>query len=272
FNNAGFAIMDMTPSPFDWLVQLTLLGLIVAGGVSLFVVVDLIRGAFRLPLSLDTKLVLIASAVLLAGGAAAILLTESGGSGALAGMPLLQKVLSALFHSASARTAGLAMADLSAFAQPTQLLLVTIMFIGGSAGSTAGGVKVNSVALLVAATWSYVRGQTRLSVLRHPVHEEQVYRALAMVVLSLALVFVVTLLLGATEGPGLLPQLFEAVSAFSTTGFSLGITPTLSPLGKLLIVLTMLIGRIGPLALAFALSQRHRASQHRYVQEAVNLG
>ncbi|MBI4337683.1 MAG: Trk family potassium uptake protein [Chloroflexi bacterium] len=272
FNNAGFAMLDAQGGFSDPSVQLTLAGLSLLGGLSFLMIVDLVRGVFRQPLALDTKLVLVATTALLAVGAGVILLSEARNPQTLAPLAWPQKFLSAFFHSATARTAGLSTADLAAFAPGAQLLLVALMFIGGASGSTAGGVKVNTFALLAAVTWSFVRGSRQVTVMGRPVHEEQVYRALAIGFVSMLLVFLVTVLLSVTEGPNLLGQLFEAVSAFSTTGFSLGLTPDLSTAGKLLIIFTMFVGRVGPLTLAFALAQRRRPSREMYVQEAINLG
>ncbi|MBI2165349.1 MAG: hypothetical protein HYU29_02965 [Chloroflexi bacterium] len=272
FNNAGFEFMGMGSQQPATQTLLILGGLSFLGGISFIVVVDLARGLFRHPLSLDTKLVLLISVLLVAGGAGLILLTEWNSAQSLGAMSVDQKVLSAFFHSVSTRTAGLASVDISAFAQSTILLLAALMFIGGSSGSTAGGLKVNTLAILAAVTWSFVRGKREVTALGSIVHEEQVYRAMAIAFLSLAMVFVVTLLLGVIEGPGLLPQMFEAISAFSTTGLSLNTTPTLSPAGKLLIILTMFVGRVGPLTLAFALASRRRPTRQVYAEEAINLG
>lgn len=271
FNNAGFDILGLTQQLPDTSIQLVLAGLSLLGSLSFMVIIDLMRKLFGRQLALDTRIVLVASAWLLAGGMAIILLTEANNPQTLGPLPFPQKLLSAFFHSVSARTTGLATVNLAALAQPTLLFAIALMFIGGASGSTAGGVKVNTFALLVGVTWGFVRGQRHVSVLGVSIHEEQVHRALAIAFLSIALVFMITLLLSVTEGPSLLAQLFETVSAFSTTGFSLGITPTLSPAGKLLIMLTMFAGRVGPVTLAFALSLR-RPSYHTYTEEAVNLG
>lgn len=272
FNNAGFEIMDMGKHLPDTWVQLTLAGLSLLGATSFIIIVDLVRGMFMRPLALDTKLVLLASALLLAGGTAVILLTEGGNPQSLGTLPFPQKLLSAFFHATTARTTGLTTTDLSTFSSFALLIIVALMLIGGASGSTAGGIKVNTFALLAAVTWSFVRGRKEVSVLGRTVNEEQVYRALAIAFLSVLLVFAITLSLSLTEGSTLLAQFFETVSAFSTTGFSLGITPTLSTAGKLLIIFAMFVGRVGPLTIAFALSQRHRPSRQIYAHEAINLG
>jgi len=272
FNNAGFAVMDLAKQPPDPSVQLILGVLGLLGSLSFIIVIDLLTGVFRRTLALDTKLVLAISALLLAGGAGLILLTEWDNPATLGSLPPAQKALSAFFHSASSRTAGFATTDISAFAQPALLAIIALMFIGGASGSTAGGVKVNTFGVAIAVTWSFLRGRREVSILGSTVHEEQVYRALAIGFISLLLVFGFTIALSVTEGADLLGQLFEVVSAFSTTGFSLDVTPQLSAAGKVITVCAMLVGRIGPLTLAFVLSQRHRPTRQTYRLEAVNLG
>lgn len=271
FNNAGFDILGMSANVPPASAQLLLAGLSLLGSFSFIVVLDLARGLFFRPLSLDTKLVLAGSAILLAIGITAILLTEYYNPATLGPLSLRDKVLAAFSHATWARTAGLATANVGAFAYPTLLLLLALMFIGGSAGSTTGGVKVNSFAILIAAISSFVRGNKHVTAFGTQIHEEQVYRALAMLFVSGMLVFGTTVALSAIEGSNLFALLFEAVSAFSTTGFSMGITPDLSPAGKLLISFAMFAGRVGPVTLIFALSL-HRPSQHLYTEEAVNLG
>lgn len=272
FNNAGFDIMNISNSLPDVWVQLVLAGLSLLGATSFIMIVDLIRGMFRHSLALDTRLVLVSSVLLLAVGAGAILLTEWYNTQTLGDLPFSQKLISAFFHSTTARTTGLATTNVAAFSEFTILLIVALMFIGGGSGSTAGGIKVNTFALLSAVTWSFIRGRKQVTALGRPVHEEQVYRALAVTFLSLMFVFAVTLLLSLTEGQNLLAELFETVSAFTTTGFSLGLTSALSSAGKLLIIFAMFVGRVGPVTIAFALSQRHRPSREVYAEEAINLG
>ncbi|MEW6033565.1 MAG: potassium transporter TrkG [Chloroflexota bacterium] len=272
FNNAGFETMGLGNYLPDTWVQLTLAGLSLLGALSFIIIIDLIRGLFLRPLALDTKLVFVTTALLLAGGMVAILATEANNPQTLGPLPFPQKILSAFFHSTTARTTGLTTANVGAFANPTLLVIIALMFIGGSSGSTAGGIKVNTFALLGAAVWSFVRGRRQVTALGTDVHEEQVLRALAIAFLSVVLVFGITLALSFTEKATLLAQLFETVSAFSTTGFSMGLTPSLSQTGKLLITFAMFVGRVGPVTIAFALSLRGRPSRYVYAEEAINVG
>ena len=275
FNNAGFDLMGMDRNMPSTLVQLTLTGLTILGGLGFIVFLDLPRGIFRRSLALDTKMVLAGTAALILVGMVAILATESSNSQTLGPLALPQKVVSALFHSVSARTSGMATANLGLFVNATLLLIIALMFIGGASGSTAGGIKVNTFVLLLGVTRSFIRGKAHPSLFGVKIGEEHVNRALAIAFLSALLIFAVTMALSmteGTEGQSLLPLLFETVSAFSTTGLSMGITSNLTAAGKLLIVFVMFAGKVGPVTLAFALSQRQRPSYHAYAEEAVNLG
>lgn len=270
FNNAGFQTLSQPVLAADPRLMLILSGLVVVGGFSFVIVIDLVRMLALRPLSLDTKLSLITTFWLLVLGTGVLLWPQL--SGAAPGMSFPQKLTGALFHSVNARTAGLVAENLASLAPAVLLMLIALMFIGGTAGSSAGGIKVNTFGLLAAATWSFVRGHEKLEVLGKSVHPEQIYRAQAMAFLSVLLVFVVTFLLSITEKQPLLSLLFESVSAFSTTGYSLGITAGLTPTGKWLIIATMFAGRVGPLTLAYALSQLRRPSTADYAHEAINLG
>ncbi|MFA4835106.1 MAG: potassium transporter TrkG [Dehalococcoidia bacterium] len=272
FNNAGFEIIGMAQKPPDTSVQLIIAGLSILGSISFIIVIDLIRRPFRKRLLLDTKLALIVSGLLLAIGMAAILITEANNPQTFGPLSFSQKIVSAFCHSASARTTGLATVNLAAFANATSLIIIALMFIGGTSGSNAGGIKVNTFALLPIVTWSFVRGKKHVELWGTRIHEEQLSRALAIIFLAAMLVFSITVLLSLTEGKTLLDELFETVSAFSTTGYSLGITSALSDAGKLLIAFTMFVGRVGPVTLAFALSTRHRPTYHKYTEEVINLG
>ncbi|MBI2853838.1 MAG: Trk family potassium uptake protein [Chloroflexi bacterium] len=273
FNNAGFDIIGLDQQLPDMEVQLSLVGLSLLGSLSFLVLVDLLRSVGRRVVALDTKLVLLASFLLLTMGTAVILAAEANNPQTLGPLPMQQKLLSAFFHSVSARTTGLSTARVAAFSLPAITVILLLMFIGGSAGSTSGGVKVNSFALILGVVWSTLRGGGRLKVLGTEVELHYVQRALAVVSVSLMLVFGVMVALVATQQQAsLLSILFETVSAFSTTGFSLGLTPELTPVGRALIILTMFAGRVGPLTLAFALSLRHQPTRYMYAEEAINLG
>lgn len=272
FNNAGFDLLGMSAQMPPASVQLKLTALSFFGALGFIVVVDLIRGIFQHKLSVDTKLVLAGTGAVILVGIVSILAAESGNQQTLGPLSMPQKLMSAFFHSVTARTTGYSTADIGLFTNVSLLVIIALMFIGGASGSTSGGIKVNTFSLLVAVTWSFVRGRGHASAFGSKISEEHVNRALAIVLLSVMVVFLVTVALSLTEHKTLLPLFFETVSAFSTTGLSMNLTPTLSEAGKVLIILAMFVGKVGPLTLAFAISQRQRPSYHTYAEDAVNLG
>ncbi len=183
----------------------------------------------------------------------------------------------ALFQSVSARTAGFATVDFATANTFTDFFWVALMFVGGASGSTAGGVKFTTFAVILVAVASEVRGVTDPQLYRRRVPLTMVMRAITVATLFFLIHFVMTLALIISEhasgqDPSFTSMLFEVMSAQATVGLSTGITPTLSPVGKFIIVLTMFVGRLGPLTLAYALAQRERTIRYRYPPMTVHIG
>jgi trk system potassium uptake protein TrkH len=149
---------------------------------------------------------------------------------------------------------------------------ISLMFVGGAAGSTAGGIKLQTFSILYFAIVSAVRGFREVEAFRRQVPMADVLRAIAVALLSLALIFVVTFALTVSERFALLPILFETFSAFGTVGLSTGITPDLSPVGRVILILTMFAGRLGPLTLVLALAARERRTVYHWPEEAIKIG
>ncbi|MDP2471964.1 MAG: potassium transporter TrkG [Candidatus Palauibacterales bacterium] len=285
FCNAGFSIfshslMDFRASP---LTLVTVSGLIILGGLGFLVLVDLwarARGTGRGRLSLHTKIVLWSSAILLVGGTFGFLVFESPFDLRLLGMP--DQVVNAWFMSATARTAGFHTVDYSTASNGSILLTLALMVIGGSPGSTAGGLKTTSVVLLVLMLWSRLRGRSHTSAFGRTIPRDTLERAAGVVIagfLVLALFVFLLLILelpehGELDRVHLLEMVFEAHSAFGTVGLSMGATPKLTDGGRLLITLLMFLGRVGPLAFAVSLvNRRNRAREdYRFAQEDVVVG
>jgi Trk-type K+ transport system membrane component len=183
----------------------------------------------------------------------------------------VDRVNAAVFQSACARTSGFNLVDVSAMRPATLLLTCFAMFIGGNPGSTAGGIKTTTFAVLFAAYRGELR-RLRPRLFDRTVPEPVIRRAMGVAFLSTSLVVTIVFLLLLIERHEPLALLFEAVSAFSTTGLSTGITATLSVPGKLLIIATMLIGRVGPLTMALALSAGARAPAYELPEERVMIG
>ena len=276
FNNAGFDIFgnfqSLTNYRGDPLVVLSTAALIFLGGISFVVILDVLKTRRLVRLSLDTKLVLVVTVSLLAAGMVVILLTEFIEPTVFGNVSLPQKVLIAFFQSVTARTAGFTLVNMGTLTQYALFFIMFLMFVGGAAGSTAGGMKVNTFGMLAATIWSTIRGREHAGAFGREFNTQQLYRAIAVVMLSLGLVALVGFLLSVHEKTSFINLLFETVSAFGTVGLSTGITPSLSLAGRIIITVTMFLGRLGPLALTLALLQRQKPSQYRYPEEMVRIG
>jgi trk system potassium uptake protein TrkH len=170
------------------------------------------------------------------------------------------------------RSAGFNSVDLAAMTDGGLLVLIGLMMIGGAAGSTAGGIKVQTFGILLSATVSAVRGLPDVVAFERRVPIPDILRAIAVTVLSFTLVFLATFLLGLTSAQPFLRELFEVVSAFGTVGMSTGLTVESSAGGRLILMLLMFVGRLGPLTLAIALAEREHGSPLRWPSEAVRIG
>jgi trk system potassium uptake protein TrkH len=250
--------------------------LIVLGGLGFPVIHELLFRAVsklrrRRPsrLSLNSRIALITSAILLGVMAVAYLSLESSAS--FAKLSVLDRLNAAVFQSACARTSGFNVVDVGAMRPATLLLTCFAMFVGGDPGSTAGGIKTTTLAVLFSAYRAELRGR-RPQLFDRSIPDAVVRRAMGVAFLSIALVGAVVFVLLLTERQSPLALLFEAVSAFSTTGLSTGITPQLSVMGKALLIGTMLVGRVGPLTMALALSAPARLPVYELPEERVMIG
>jgi len=277
FNNCGLDLFGNFRSLLgyqtDTTVILTTAALIILGGISFMVVADVINVRRFGRLLLDSKIVLVTTLGLLVLGTVVILLTEYGNADTLGPMSVPYKLLNAFFHSVTPRTAGFSSINIGGMAAYSQFFTILLMFVGGAAGSTAGGIKVNTFGMLVATIWSTIRGKEHAGAFGREFANQQIHRALALVMLALTLIFIVVFVLTITDkGFGFLKLLFETVSAFGTVGLSTGITPDLSVAGRLIITAVMFIGRLGPLILVLSLTQRQQPSAYRYPQDEVRIG
>jgi len=288
FCNAGFALF---PDSFvryrgDAWVNLVLTALVVVGGLGFLANMEL-RDQVRLraggrrtgPLTLHTRLVLVVSAGLLAAGFLSFLVLEWGNL--LRDLPLGEKLLASWFQAVTPRTAGFNTVDYAGARAVTLFLTLLLMFVGASPGSTGGGIKTTSVGLLLGLAWARWTGSERTSLFRRTVPEAAINRALAVALTSWVIASAGLLLLLLTEqgqrphdqeDTRFLALMFEAVSAFATVGLSTGITPSLSGPGKLVVILLMFVGRVGPLTAALAIGRRRKSVQIRYAEETVMVG
>jgi trk system potassium uptake protein TrkH len=280
FCNAGFSLFADSLEGFAGrpAVVLTFAALIIVGGLGFMVISNLTswltgkiaRNPMRARLSLHSKTVLAASALLLVVGTVLFLALESGGS--LASLNPGEKALSAFFASVTARTAGFNTTSLAAVATPTALIVMLLMFIGASPGGTGGGTKTSTFAVLAATIRSILRGRKDVEFFKRSLPQDVVNKAIVVVLLSFGLVLVASISISIAEGRSLVDVLFETVSAFGTVGLSRGITGDLTMSSKMVIIITMFFGRIGPLTLGLAIGQRARERAYSYPVERVMIG
>ncbi|MBP6920173.1 MAG: hypothetical protein KBC23_04205 [Candidatus Omnitrophica bacterium] len=281
FCNAGFSTFSDSLVRFraDVPTNIVICGLIIIGGLGFTVIRDL-QDHFRMKfnpavrrkarLKMHTRVVLWMSLVLIAGGAAAFYFLEKDAS--FAGFGLKGTILASVFQSVTARTAGFNSCSIAQLTGPSMLLMMLLMFIGGSPGSTAGGVKTTTMSVLGSMMISEFRGREHAEIARRTVPPGVVRKAMIIFFLSSVLVFVFAAVLLAWERGPFLPVVFETVSAFGTVGLSADLTGSLSSRGKLLITALMFIGRLGPLTIGYAFLRHHAQPRYEYARESVAIG
>jgi len=223
-------------------------------------------------MSLDTRLVLVSTVPLWIIGTLLFLLFEYSNSSTLGQETVVSKVVNSFFQSVMARTAGFASVDFGVTHLQSNVVFIALMFIGGASGSTAGGIKVNTLAVILATVCASVRNRDHVEAFRREIPTVIVQRALTIAFFAVGFVAAVSFLLVITERFPFDRILFEVVAAFGTVGLSTGITADLSAIGKAIIIVTMFVGRIGPLTFALALGQGQRHAVYRYSQERVRIG
>ncbi len=277
FNNAGFDVegggRSLTQFAGNPLILFTVGALTIGGSIGYAVFWDLRRTRRWSDLSLNSKIVLSTFGALIVVGTAVIFAREAFQDGALESLPLYQAFISSLAESTYARTSGFTAFNLGAAEPEVLLVLSGLMFIGGASGSTAGGIKVNTFTTLFATIIASLRGQEHVHLFGREVAWSQVNRALTVALLSIAIVFSVIVALLATNNIEATDVIFEAFSAFGTTGLSTGITGTLNGAGQVILIITMFIGRVGPLTLALALATRFSTGERiRYPEADIQIG
>lgn len=279
FCNAGF---DLFTGFDDPLLQSTrtnpismiCMGLLITiGSLGITAIYDLLVWPRQRQLSLHTRLILPMTLFLFLFGTLLVVIDETFLHGrALTHFPLNQKLLLSAFAIVSSRTAGMIFFPLADLSQASQLILLIWMFIGGAPASMGGGSGITTVAVVLVTLTSIVRGHNEVRVFKRTLPTETIYKAVAIITVSTALVVGVTLLLTFFSKNDLFAVAFETVSAFSNTGYSLGLTQEFGLWGRLLLAFTMFWGRLGPLTLMVALAQRSRQSLISYPEEKIILG
>ncbi len=276
FNNAGFDLFHNSLERYvaDPLVSLVVPALIILGGIGFTVVADIHQRRnqpFRW--SLHTKIVLMVSLALLVLGTIVVLFVEWNNPHTLGKLGVVEKLMASFFHSVTPRTAGFNTLPTGQLRSATLLFTIFLMFVGGSPASAAGGIKTSTLGAILASTWATLTGKDEVEAYSRRLERDIVDRSLAIAFVALAVIVVVTFTLLVTEGQPLMAVLFEATSAFGTVGLSMGITDQLTTVGRTVIIMTMFIGRLGPIVLAGAIaSSQQRKQRFRHPSERIIVG
>jgi trk system potassium uptake protein TrkH len=277
FNNAGFDLMgnfqSLTRYVADPVVNLVICSLIVLGGIGFVVMSEVYEYRHTRRLSLHTKVVLATTGLLITVGTILIFILEYNNPKTLQPLSLMGKFFGSLYQSITPRTAGSNTVSIGDMEHSTLFIIILLMFIGASPGSTGGGIKTTTFATLVGAVIAQVKGKEDVIFFRQRILSNMIYKSLTVTMIALSLVISVSMILTITEkGADFLMILFESTSAFATTGLSMGLTPHLSAPGKAILVLTMFAGRVGPLTIAFALALRKQKEYYRYPKGKIMIG
>ncbi len=281
FNNAGFSSFSRNLIGYraDLTVNLIVDFLIILGGLGFFVLIDVsqfFRGE-RYRLHAQSKLVLVVTGILLVGGTISLLLLEWNNPKTLGDMPGIEKVLVGSFHAVSARTGGFNTIDMSHLHNASLYLLVIFMFIGGSPGGTAGGIKTTTFAVIGVFVWTTLRQREDVDFFWRRVPTPVVHKALALAILAMFLLTVFTHLLSMVEPHPFLSLMFEVASALGTTGYSVGnggvlsLSASLTSVGKFVIIFCMFIGRFGPLLLGLGSFQEKERRLYRFPESKISI-
>ncbi len=280
FCNAGFDLLadvgfggSFSYYRTDVLVNLTLIFLIVVGGLGFFVWSDIRQNRRFSRLSVYTRLVLVITAILLLGGTALIAVLEWNNLETLGALSAPQKILAAAFQSVTLRTAGFFTIEQGALKDTTLAVCDLLMFIGGSSGSTAGGLKTVTMGILVLCALCMLRGRSRVTVMRRTIPQKKVLEALSLFFMMLMLVFAGAVFIAATNGWSLSSAMFESVSALATVGLTANGTATLNAASKLILILFMFFGRVGIMTIGVGFMTGSTSDERwEYAQAKVMIG
>ncbi len=255
FNNAGFSLFanNMVPYVSSPLICLTLAALFISGGIGFTVVADIkenFKKGFK-SFTLHTKIMLVGTPTLLIVGTVLIWLLEHHNPTSLGDLPFGTQWLAAFFQSASARTAGFNTVDLTHFGEPALLIMIILMLIGAGSTSTGGGIKVSTFFVSMSATWAFLRQRKHVTMFKRTIPDATVTKCLAIMVVTTIILTLAVFSLMVTQKAPFIEVLFETISAFATVGLTDGLTAHLNETGKIIMIIVMIIGRIGPLTLAY---------------------
>ena len=281
FNNAGFSLFSTSLVDYagDPVVNLTVTGLIISGGIGFLVLSEMGRFRRWATLSVHTRVALVATGLLLVGSTLGIFLLERHNPATLGALNRHDAWMAAFFQAVTTRTAGFNTVDIGRLTHPTLFLMMALMFIGGAPGGTAGGIKVTTLAVTVVALWATMRGRLEAVLFKRRLPPELVARAFFISLTAFMALNVIAALLLIFEHQKLVPALFETTSAFGTVGLSMSPAGSVTSLsggftaaGKLIVTAMMFMGRVGPLTLAVAVVGRRTRERLRYPEGKVLIG
>ncbi|MDH5427107.1 MAG: TrkH family potassium uptake protein [Nitrospirota bacterium] len=281
FNNAGFALFSDSLGSFqkDWSVNVIVTTLVILGSIGFLVFEDLLDNIHgrRFRFRTHTKLVVVTTGMLIAFGTFGIAMLEWNNPATMQGLSVGETFTVSYFHAVS-RTAGFTSLDLGGMREPTLYFLLILMAIGGSPGSMSGGIKTTTIAIVFLTIWSVLRRDPDVEVFHRRIPPDLITRALCLTLLALALITGMTLLLASTESQPFLSLMFEVTSAMGIVGLSLGdgatrsLSALLTDFGKVMIMLSMLLGRFGPLMIGLFAVKTTAHKRYRFAQSRVVIG
>lgn len=274
FCNVGFSSfpngLEGFTTHLPLLVSVTMLSLI--GGLGYVVLFDMIQYRQTKKLSLHTKTVLVSTGIVIIIGPLLLLLAEYHNPATMGSLSVLEKVVNSFFMGASARTSGFNSVSTASLTSFSLFLLILLMFIGGGPASTAGGIKVTTLWVVLSTIWATLRRHKDTTLFWRRIDEDSINKACTVISVSVAWICLSTIMVLATQDHRFIEVVFECVSAFGIVGLSMGITPELTPLSKLIIIISMLLGRLGPLTIGIAVLRSAHDTRIRYPQESVFIG
>ena len=277
FNNAGFVIFPSSTSlsyfKNDYLILLIIGTLIFVGSIGYWTIIDLGSKLSFSKLHLNTKLVIITTMTLIFIGAAFFLVSETNNPKTIKDLPLIQQIYISFFESISGRTSGFTTVQFSETKQHTNFFFTALMLIGGSAASVAGGIKVNTIAIIAISVFSTIRCKSYASAFGREIPKSQIRLSISIGILAISFAFITSFILSMTENQqSFINVWFETVSALGTVGLTTGLSEQASSLGKLILTTLMFVGRIAPMTLALIVTQNLQKPSYKFAEEELILG
>ena len=277
FNNAGFVIFPNSESlsyfKNDYLILLIIGTLIFIGSIGYWTIIDLASNFSFSKLHLNTKLVILTTITLIFIGAVFFLISETNNPKTIKDLPVIQQIYISFFESISGRTSGFSTIQFSDTKQHTNFFFTALMLIGGSAASVAGGIKVNTLAIIAISVFSTIRCKSYASAFGREIPKSQIRLSISIGILAISCAFITSIILSITENQqSFINVWFETISALGTVGLTTGLSEQASSLGKLILSILMFTGRIAPITLALIVTQNLQKPSYKFAEEELILG